>query len=172
MKSYKELLKNITTFIFDVDGVLTDGQVLMMNNDFFRSLNSKDAYAIQYAIKNKYAIYIITGGNSEDVKQRLLGLGVNEVYLKSSNKHDVYELIKAKYKLRNDEILYMGDDIPDFQVMKSCGLAAAPQDACAEIKAISHYQSPYLGGKGCVRDVIEQVMKVQDKWFKEGAMIW
>jgi 3-deoxy-D-manno-octulosonate 8-phosphate phosphatase (KDO 8-P phosphatase) len=172
MKSYKESLKNITCFIFDVDGVLTDGQVLMLNDDFYRSLNSKDAYALQYAAKNEYQIYIITGGNSEDVKKRLLGLGVKDVFLKSSNKLEVYNEIKLKNNLKDEEILYMGDDIPDFQVMKTCGIATCPQDACPEIKAISHYQSPYFGGKGCVRDVIEQVLRVQNKWFLESAMIW
>ncbi len=172
MISYKELLPKISTFIFDVDGVLTDGQVIMMNGDVFRSLNSKDGYALQYASKLNYKIFIITGGNSKDVEDRLLGLGVQEVYLKSSNKLEVYAKIKEKHNLVDEEILYMGDDIPDFDVMLKVGIATCPQDACPEIKGISHYQSPIFGGKGCVRDVIEQVLKVQEKWFLEDAKIW
>jgi 3-deoxy-D-manno-octulosonate 8-phosphate phosphatase (KDO 8-P phosphatase) len=172
MISYKEKLPKITTFIFDVDGVLTDGQVIMMNGDVYRTLNSKDGYALQYASKLSYKIFIITGGNSKDVQERLLVLGVTEVHLKSSNKLNIYTQIKEKYNLVDEEILYMGDDIPDFDVMLKVGIATCPQDACPEIKGISHYQSPIFGGKGCVRDVIEQVLKVQDKWFLEDAKIW
>ncbi len=172
MTSYKEKLAHITTFIFDVDGVFTNGEVLMMNGDVFRTLHSKDGYAVQYASKLSYKIYIITGGNSEDVKDRLIGLGASEVFLRSSNKLEVYNKIKEKNKLIDSEILYMGDDIPDYDVIEIAGLGTCPQDACLEIKSISDYISPILGGKGCVRDVIEQVLKVQGKWFLEEAKIW
>jgi 3-deoxy-D-manno-octulosonate 8-phosphate phosphatase (KDO 8-P phosphatase) len=172
MTSYKELLNSVNTFIFDVDGVLTDGIVLLHNGDFLRSLHSKDAYALQYAKKSGYKIFIITGGNSEEVKNRLLDLGVTEVHLKSSNKVKVLEKICENHQLSLNEILYMGDDIPDYDVMRKVGVACCPQDACQEIKAISHYQSPILGGKGCVRDVIEQTLKVQGKWFSEESKIW
>lgn len=172
MKSYKELLSKITTFIFDVDGVLTNGEVLMMNGEFFRTLHSKDGYALQYASKMGYKIFIITGGSSVDVKDRLLEIGVNEVHLKSSNKLKVYSEIKKRHQLFDEEIVYMGDDIPDYDVMQEVGVATCPQDACPEIKLISHYQSPIFGGKGCVRDVIEQVLRVQGKWFLEEAKIW
>ncbi len=172
MKSYKEILPLISTFIFDVDGVLTDGEVLLINGNVCRKLHSKDGYALQYAAKMGYQIFIITGGSSEDVKMRLMNLGVKEVFLKSSHKIQVYEELKQKYQLKDEEILYMGDDIPDYDVMQKVALASCPQDACPEIKAISHYQSPVNGGKGCVRDVIEQTLKVQDNWMKDLAFTW
>lgn len=172
MKSYKEILSGITTFILDVDGVLTTGEVLLINGNVCRSLHSRDGYALQYASKMNYNIFIITGGSSEDVKNRLINLGVREVFLKSSHKLPVYEELKSKYELKDEEILYMGDDIPDYDVMKKVAVAACPQDACPEIKAISHYQSPVAGGKGCVRDVIEQTLKVQQKWMLDQAFTW
>jgi 3-deoxy-D-manno-octulosonate 8-phosphate phosphatase (KDO 8-P phosphatase) len=172
MVSYKEKMNLITTFMFDVDGVLTNGDILLFPNEVIRSLNSRDAYAIQYAVKMGYRILIITGGNSQDVKNRLLALGVNEVYLSSFNKLAVYEQLKKTHNLENKEILYMGDDIPDYEVMQHVGVAACPQDAATEIKHISHYHSPYNGGKHCVRDVIEQTLRVQGKWFSEHAFEW
>lgn len=172
MISYKERLPQITTFIFDVDGVLTTGDIQLINNDVIRTMHSKDGYALQYSAKKGYQLFIITGGNSEDVKARLLGSGVKEVFLRSSNKLKVYEEIKEKYELNDKEILYMGDDIPDIPVLKTVGLSACPQDAAVEVKAICHYQSPILGGKGCVRDVIEQVMRVQGKWMNDDAFFW
>ncbi len=172
MTSYKERLNTVKTFIFDVDGVLTNSNILLYKGDFMRSLNSKDGYALQYASKLGYNIFIITGGNSNDVKEALGGLGVKEVHLRSSNKLNVYKDLKAKYALNDSEVLYMGDDIPDYHIMKTVGVATCPQDACVEIKQISHYQSPILGGNGCVRDVIEQTLRVQGKWFTEQAFEW
>lgn len=172
MISYKEKLTKISTFIFDVDGVLTNGDVALINNEVVRTLNSRDGYAIQYAAKLGYKILIITGGNSTPVKDRLLALGATEVCLSASNKLHVYDTLKAQYELSDDEILYMGDDIPDYHVMKKVGVATCPQDAAVEIKKISDYQSPYNGGRYCVRDVIEQTLRVQEKWFKEGAFEW
>ncbi len=172
MISYKERMNKISTFMFDVDGVLTNGDVLLLQDQIIRSLNSRDAYAIQYAVKMGYKIMIITGGSSIDVKDRLLGLGAHEVHLSSFNKLSVYHSIKASHNLVDEEILYMGDDIPDFQVMSEVGLATCPQDAAVEIKQISHYQSPFNGGRHCVRDVIEQTMRVQNKWFTSEAFEW
>lgn len=172
MISYKERLNPISTFIFDIDGVLTDGTVYPYKGDLLRGLNSKDGYAMQYAIKKGYTIFIITGGNSEEVKNSLLHLGVKEVHLRSSHKVQVYEKLKAKYGIKDEEVLYMGDDIPDYQVMQVVGMAACPQDAAIEIKHVSHYQSPYYGGKGCVRDIIEQTLRVQGNWFHEEAFVW
>lgn len=172
MKSYKELLPHVTTFMFDVDGVLTSGEVLLMNGDVYRTLNSKDGFALQHASKLGYKIFIITGGNSQEVKERLLKLGVTAVYLRSEKKIKVYNAIKEEYKLKDEEVLYMGDDLPDYEIMQQVATAACPQDACPEIKAISHYQSPLKGGKGCVRDVIEQTLKVQGKWMQELAFSW
>jgi 3-deoxy-D-manno-octulosonate 8-phosphate phosphatase (KDO 8-P phosphatase) len=172
MTSYKEKLNKITTFIFDIDGVLTNGDIMIINGEMARTLNSRDAYALQYASKNEYRILIITGGQSEDVKNRLLEVGVTEVCLSSFNKLNVYNKLKEKYHFTDEEALYMGDDIPDYEVMKQVGVASCPQDACIEIKHISHYQSPYNGGRHCVRDVIEQTLRVQNKWFGETAFEW
>jgi 3-deoxy-D-manno-octulosonate 8-phosphate phosphatase (KDO 8-P phosphatase) len=165
MSTYKELLKNITTFIFDVDGVLSDGTVLLLpDGDQARNMNIKDGYAIQHAVKKGYQVCIISGGGSEMVKKRLNGLGVSDVYLKISDKKDKYEDYLYSNSLSHQEILYMGDDLPDYEVMKMVGVASCPDDAAAEIKSICHYVSPQKGGYGCVRDVIEQVLKIQGKW--------
>lgn len=172
MKSYKEKLRGITTFIFDVDGVLTNGDVILMKDDIVRVLNSRDSYAIQYACKLNYKVFIITGGHSETVKARLENLGVERVCLGSSNKLHVYDTLKAEYGFSDEQVIYVGDDIPDYHVMRQAGVAACPQDAAPEIKAIADYQSPYNGGKFCARDVIEQTLRVQNKWFKEEAFEW
>lgn len=172
MKSYKELLNKITTFIFDVDGVLTTGDILMHNGEYLRSMNTRDSYAIQYAIKKGYKVFIITGGSSQEVRNTLIGLGVQEVHLRASNKLEVYADLITRNNLAHEEILYMGDDIPDYQVMSKVGVAACPQDAAIEIKRISDYQSPFNGGKHCVRDVIEQTLRVQNNWFAEDAFHW
>ncbi|MEN9399613.1 MAG: hypothetical protein RL632_714 [Bacteroidota bacterium] len=172
MISYKERLNHVTTFMFDVDGVLTSGDIILFKDEIVRTLHSRDGYALQYAVKMGYRIMVITGGNSPEVKDRLLGLGVHEVHLSSFNKLNVYNDIKLRHNLRDEEILYMGDDIPDYHVMTTAGVAVCPQDAAIEIKHISHYQSPYNGGKTCVRDVIEQTLRVQKKWFSEEAFEW
>ncbi|WP_107039229.1 KdsC family phosphatase [Brumimicrobium mesophilum] len=170
--SYKISLSAITTFIFDVDGVLTDGNVSLLTNEIVRSLNSKDGYALQYASKMGYDIFIISGGNSNAVKDRLLSGGAKEVILKAKNKVNVYNDLKSKYGFEDKEVLYMGDDIPDYKVMQKVGVAACPQDAAIEIKNISHYQSPCKGGNNCVRDVIEQTLRVQGNWFSAEAHEW
>jgi 3-deoxy-D-manno-octulosonate 8-phosphate phosphatase (KDO 8-P phosphatase) len=172
MLSYKVRLNAISTFIFDVDGVLTNGDVMLFQHDLVRTLNSRDAYAIQYAVKMGYRILVITGGNSQEVKDRLIALGVHEVHLSSFNKLQVYEELKARFAFSDGEVLYMGDDIPDYEVMRVVGVAACPQDAAVEIKSICHYQSPYNGGRHCVRDVIEQTLRVQNKWFTKEAYEW
>lgn len=164
--SYKELLPYITTFIFDIDGVLTDGGVNILTQEAVRTINSRDGYALRYASKMGYSIFVISGGDSKALKKRLILNGVKDVVLNSSNKIDAYNALKTQYELKDDEVLYMGDDIPDYEVMKNVRVATCPQDAAAEIKAIAAYQSPYLGGKHCVRDVIEQTLRVQGKWFK------
>ena len=172
MISYKEKLKNVTTLIFDIDGVLTNGDIIIFNGEMARTLNSRDGYAIQYAVKMGFRILVITGGSSVDVKNRLLELGVHEVHLSSFNKLKVYQTLKQKYEFTDEQALYMGDDIPDYEVMQQVGVASCPQDAAIEIKHISHYQSPFNGGKHCVRDVIEQTLRVQNKWFSDQAFEW
>lgn len=172
MTSYKEGLNHITTFIFDVDGVLTDGNISLYKDEIVRTINSRDGYAIQYAAKMGYDVFVITGGNSEPVKKRLLNVGAKEVVLNAKNKVTEYELLQRKYKFSDDQVVYMGDDIPDFHVMKRVGVATCPQDAAVEIKAISDYQSPFFGGRHCVRDIIEQTLRVQGKWFSDEAFEW
>ncbi|MBW6479769.1 MAG: HAD-IIIA family hydrolase [Bacteroidales bacterium] len=173
MSNYKALLSNINTFIFDVDGVMTDGIVLLTpDGQMLRSMNVKDGYAIQLAIKKGYRIIIITGGNSEAVRQRFEGLGVKEIYLSIGNKLEVFHEIVKRDNLKMENVLYMGDDIIDYEIMREVGVAACPADAAEEIKHISKYISPVPGGKGCARDVLEQVMKVQKKWFDEDGFHW
>lgn len=170
--SYKELLPRITTFMFDVDGVFTNGDVILMGHDIVRILNSRDGYALQYAAKMGYRILVVTGGSSEQVKLRLSELGATEVRLRCADKLTVYGELKQKYGFEDEEVLYMGDDIPDYRVMEKVGVATCPQDAAVEIKRIAHYQSPYPGGRHCVRDVIEQTLRAQGKWFTDEAHHW
>lgn len=164
-KSYKEYLDQITTFIFDVDGVLTDGTVtITTSGEMLRNMNIKDGYAIKSALKAGFNICIISGGTNEGVRSRLKGLGVTDIYLGAHNKVEQLDEYLDIYDIKPEHVLYMGDDIPDYPVMKLVGMPCCPQDAAPEIKAISKYISHKNGGKGAVRDVIEQVMKVQDKW--------
>jgi 3-deoxy-D-manno-octulosonate 8-phosphate phosphatase (KDO 8-P phosphatase) len=172
MTNYKQKLNNIQVFIFDVDGVLTTGEVYLMGDQMVRVLNSRDGYAIQYASKLGYKIFIITGGSNTAVHDRLCDLGVIEVRLRSADKVAVYQELKEIYGFTDEEVLYMGDDIPDYRVMQLVGVSSCPQDAAVEIKSISDYQSPYGGGKNCVRDVIEQTLRVQGRWFTEDAHTW
>ncbi|WP_299890869.1 HAD family hydrolase [uncultured Lacinutrix sp.] len=164
-KSYKEYLSNINTFIFDVDGVLTDGSLTITSTgEMLRTMNVKDGYAMKQALNKGYNLCIISGGTNEGVRNRLKNLGVEDVFLGAHNKIEQFkEYTKAK-KVTPENVLYMGDDIPDIPVMKRVGLATCPQDAVHEVKAISHYISHKNGGKGCVRDVIEQVLKVRGDW--------
>lgn len=164
-KSYKEYLEHITTFIFDVDGVLTDGTIMITTNgEMLRTMHTKDGFAIKTALQAGLNVCIISGGTNEGVRQRLNGLGVTDIYLGAHNKVEQLNKYLSVKNIKAENVLYMGDDIPDFPVMKLAGLPCCPQDAVPEIKAISKYVSHKYGGKGCVRDVIEQVLKVQGKW--------
>ncbi|MEJ2901785.1 HAD-IIIA family hydrolase [Pedobacter panaciterrae] len=165
---FLQKLKNITTLIFDVDGVLTNGDIIASDSgEFLRTFNIKDGYALQLAVKRGYLICIISGGRGLAMQRRFEGLGIAEVFLGVSDKVDVFNSLLAKHNITADEILYMGDDIPDLKVMQLVGLPTCPSDAVPEIKAISEYISPYSGGKTAVRDIIEKVLKVQQKWFDE-----
>ena len=157
-------MPQIKTFIFDVDGVLTDGTVLVLENELARKMNVKDGYALKIAIDAGYNICIISGGSNENVRFRLKDLGIKDVYLGAHNKIEQYQEYINRYNLKPGNILYMGDDIPDYPVMELVGLACCPKDAASEIQQISNYVSQKNGGEGCVRDVIEQVLKVQGKW--------
>lgn len=170
--NYKIKMRHVTTFIFDVDGVLTNGDVMLFQGEVIRTLNSRDGFALQHAAKEGYRILIITGGSSEEVKMRLLSLGATEVCLKASIKLDVYTQLKNTYGFTDEEVLYMGDDIPDIPVLRVAGVSTCPNDAAIDVKAIVDYHSPFDGGKHCVRDVIEQTMRLQGKWFTEGAYHW
>lgn len=166
-KSYKEYLEHITTFIFDVDGVLTDGTITVTTNgEMLRRMNIKDGFALKTAVDQGFNVCIISGGSNEGVRKRLRGLGITDIYLGAHHKVDQLDEYLDIYNIKPEQVLYMGDDIPDLPVMKIIGLPCCPQDAVPEIKAVSKYISHKNGGKGAVRDVIEQVLKVHGKWNK------
>ena len=163
--SMLQKFKSIKTFVFDVDGVLTDGSLLILHDgQMARVMNIKDGYALQLAIKKGYRVVIISGGTSDAVAQRLEKLGVTDCFLKVDNKKEKLLAYVAQHQLNLDEVLFMGDDIPDYIPMQLTGLPCCPADAAAEIKQISQYISPVEGGKGCARDVIEKVLKLNGHW--------
>lgn len=158
-------LKRVKAFVFDVDGVLTNGEVLVTEvGEQLRSFCIKDGYALQLAIKQGYPIAVITGGKSLGVKLRLEGLGIKDVFIDASHKIMILEQWMQKNNIQSESVLYMGDDIPDMEAMGMVGFASCPADAVEDIKAISHYISPIKGGKGAARDVIEKVLRLQNKW--------
>lgn len=160
-----ELFKHINTFVFDVDGVLTDGTLIVLPGGVMaRRMNIKDGYALQLAVKQGYHVAIISGGNSAEVKERLELLGVKEVYMRVSDKKSCLQEYMEAHNINKKQVLFMGDDIPDYEAMKYAGIACSPANAVYEIKNISQYISPLNGGDGCARDVIEKVMKLQGKW--------
>lgn len=160
-------LKNIRALAFDVDGVLSTNNVTLLEDAAqpCRTANTKDGYALQLAVKSGLHIAIITGGNSQAVKKRYEALGINDIFLGTSIKIKKFNEWIANKEIQAQEVLYMGDDIPDYEVMKVCGCSCCPADAAPEIKKIATYISPQKGGEGCVRDVIEQVLKAQEHWM-------
>ncbi|KLT67491.1 HAD family hydrolase [Pedobacter sp. BMA] len=165
---FLQKLKDITTFIFDVDGVLTDGSVQVTDNgQSLRTFNIKDGYAMQLAVKKGYKLCIISGGDGIAMGRRFSNLGISDVFLGTGDKVAVFNQYLADKNISAAEVLYMGDDIPDLKVMRLVGLATCPSDAVEEIKAVSAFISPYPGGKTAVRDIIEKVMKVQGRWHDE-----
>ncbi len=161
-----EQFKHIRTFIFDVDGVLTDGMVqLLPDGEQSRRMSIRDGYALQLAVKKGYRVAVISGGRSESVVTRLNGLGIYDVYTGIRDKQEKLEDYVLEHDLRWEEILFMGDDIPDYRAMQQCGLPVCPADAAPEIKSISKYISPVAGGQGCARDVIEKVLKLNNDWL-------
>ncbi|MEQ6123871.1 HAD-IIIA family hydrolase [Pseudotenacibaculum sp. MALMAid0570] len=164
-KSYKQYLAQISTLIFDVDGVLTNGMVTVMpDGQLVRQMNIKDGYALKTAVDCGLRICIISGGKNEGVRTRLKNLGIQDIYLGAHDKIEQYHELSDMYGLQTENVLYMGDDIPDVPVMKLVGLPCCPNDAAPEIQQISKYISNKNGGEGCVRDIIEQVLRVQGKW--------
>lgn len=167
-KSYKEILPQIKAFVLDIDGVMTDGGLTIMpDGELLRTMNVKDGYAMQLAIKRGFKIFVISGGKNESVRLRLNGLGITDVVLGTHEKLEKIREFLDMYDMKMEELLYMGDDIPDLEAMNAVGLATCPNDAVPEIRNISDYISPFKGGKGCVRDIIEQTLKVQNCWLEE-----
>ncbi len=163
--NFKQRLTKVKTLMFDVDGVMTDGKVLvMLNGEMVRNINSKDGYALYLAAKKNYRVVVITGGNNVAVKNALEKAGITDIFINQHDKLQCYKDYINTHDLKDDEILYMGDDLPDYEVMRRVGVAVCPYDAATEIKDICTYISPHKGGEGCVRDVIEQVMRVQGTW--------
>ena len=163
--------KEIKAFVLDVDGVLTDGSLILLDDgQMARKMNTKDGYAMQLAIKQGYHILVISGGHSDAVKLRLQRLGVVEVYMGVSDKETVLREYLSKYELNWDQLIYMGDDIPDLMVMQLVGLPCCPSDAVPEIRQVAHYISPFAGGNGCVRDVIEKVLKLNGHWILDSQV--
>ena len=166
------LFKNIRCFILDVDGVLTDGSLLVLDDgQQVRKMNIKDGYALQLAIKKGYHILIVSGGSSAAVKWRLEKLGIENIHFNVKNKAEVIREYVTNNNLTWPQVLYMGDDMPDHKAMQMAGLACCPTDAVPEIKAISHYTSDKKGGEGCVRDVLEKTMKLNGHWTHEDDIV-
>jgi 3-deoxy-D-manno-octulosonate 8-phosphate phosphatase (KDO 8-P phosphatase) len=164
-------LKEIKLFVLDVDGVLTDGSLMLLDNgEMVRKMNIKDGYALQLAVKKGYEILIISGGSSEAVRLRLQKLGIKNISLAVKNKKEILLDFVTKNNFTWEQVLYMGDDVPDVLPMQMVGVACAPEDAVQEIKSIAHYISPVAGGHGCVRDVIEKVLKLNGDWNDDGVV--
>ena len=166
-------LKKIKAFVFDVDGVLSSNKIpLNLDGDPMRTVNIKDGFALQLAVKKGFEVGIITGGLSSSVQVRYERLGIKHIYLGSFNKLQDYKDFKKQTKLKNKAIMYCGDDLPDYEVMQKVGLPVAPADAAPEIKKIAKYISPCNGGEGVARDIIEQTLKIQGLWMDEDAFGW
>ena len=166
IKNVLAYFSRITTFIFDVDGVLTDGKLLVTEGgDFLRSFHSRDGYALRRAVEEGYNVCIITGGKGGSIENRLTKLGIKQFYTGAGDKVEPFRNYTKTYNIDPADVLFMGDDLNDYDVMQKVGLPCCPADACTEILGISHYISTIKGGDGCVRDVIEKVMKLQGKWL-------
>jgi 3-deoxy-D-manno-octulosonate 8-phosphate phosphatase (KDO 8-P phosphatase) len=167
MINFKQKLRDIRCFVFDVDGVMTDGGLLITDDGAqLRKTNIRDGYALAQAVRNGYYVWVISGSSSEGVRKRLGYLGVDEVHMSVENKWQKLESLLLQYRVSVQEVMYMGDDIPDLEVMKRCAVKTAPADAAIEILSIADYVSTKKGGEGCVRDVIEQVLRVKGDWIK------
>jgi 3-deoxy-D-manno-octulosonate 8-phosphate phosphatase (KDO 8-P phosphatase) len=165
------LFKSITVFVFDIDGVLTEGSIFVLDNgEQVRRMNIKDGYALQLAVKMGYKVLAISGASSHAAALRLHKLGIGDVFMNVGDKKEKLNAYIKEYNLKWEDVLYMGDDIPDFGVMRQVGLSCAPADAVPEIKEIAQYISPFKGGEGCVRDVIEKVLKLNGRWHVDTSV--
>jgi 3-deoxy-D-manno-octulosonate 8-phosphate phosphatase (KDO 8-P phosphatase) len=173
MTNFKEDLIRVKAFVFDIDGVMSL-QTISLNSFGVpnRTVNLHDGYAIQLAVKKGYYVGIISGSNAKEYIKRLRTLGVKDIYLNSRSKVDDFSNFLKKYNISKSEVLFMGDDIPDFGVMKQSGVPVCPSDADSEIKKVASYISDRRGGQGCVRDVIEQVLRLHDKWMNDDSFTW
>jgi 3-deoxy-D-manno-octulosonate 8-phosphate phosphatase (KDO 8-P phosphatase) len=169
--SFLQLFRNITTFVFDIDGVLTDGTVLVLDSgEQVRRMNIKDGYALQLAVKKGYRVVVISGGKSDGVAIRLNRLGITDIFMLEENKRNRLQSYVKEHKLNWQEVLFMGDDIPDYSAMQLAGISCAPADAVSSIRDIAKYISPYKGGEGCARDVIEKVLTLNDQWELDSSV--
>lgn len=168
MANFKEDIAKAEAFFFDVDGVFTDGTITpTTDNDFLRSYYAKDGYAFTYAVRQGYKIFIITGGRGELIQKRFAYLGAVEIYINVGDKLTVMDEIIARHGLNPQNCIFMGDDIPDVECMQRVGIPVCPADAAAEVVEASRYVSEFPGGRGCVRDIIEQVLRAQGKWARD-----
>ncbi|MBL7900919.1 MAG: HAD-IIIA family hydrolase [Bacteroidia bacterium] len=173
MSELLEKLKNIRTFIFDIDGVLTSGNVLVTEEGhMLRTVNIKDGYALQHAVKQGYKIAIISGGNSEGMLHRFRGLGITEIYLGQKNKVHAFEKVLSDFRVSESEVAYMGDDMPDYPILRRAGLPCCPADAPDDIREICTWIAPVAGGLGCARALLEQAMKLQGTWWNADTHNW
>ncbi len=173
MSNYKALLTEVTTFIFDYDGVMTDGRVILQHNDPpLRTANVKDGYVLQLAVKLGYNVAVISGGYSPSMENRFETLNIKDAFIGVRNKKEVFDKYIKERNINPKQVIYMGDDLPDLPVMKEVGVPVCPADAAEEIKNAALYISDKKGGEGCVRDIIEQVLKVQGKWMTPEAFSW
>ena len=171
--NYKVKLESIKLFVFDYDGVFSDGMVILLNDGSqARQASTRDGFAVQWAVKQGLTLALITGGAEKAVETRMRKRGVEEVYMGCSDKLEALSALCTKLGVELDDVAYMGDDIPDLPAMKVVGLALCPNDAVEEIRAVSHYISPKAGGKGCVRDVLEQAMRLRGIWSTENSHKW
>ena len=173
MINYKEKLEPIRAFVFDFDGVMTDGSVwTFADGETVRCGNIKDGYAIQYAVKKGYTIAVISGATSKSIDNRMRMLGVEQVYTGCGDKIKTFDAFLAKNGLKAEEVLCMGDDLPDYPILQRAGVSTCPADAAVEIRDMVDYVSIHPGGRGCVRDVIEQVLRLHGQWFHPDAVLW
>lgn len=173
MINYKEKLGPIRAFVFDFDGVMTDGSVWTYGDgETVRCGNIKDGFAIQYAVKKGYTVAVISGATSKSIDNRMASLGVDQCHTGCGDKIKTFNDFLKKNNLREEEVLCMGDDLPDYPLLKRAGVSTCPADAAVEIREMCDYVSIHPGGRGCVRDVIEQVLRLHGTWFHEDAVIW
>ncbi len=173
MSNLIPVFKQLKAFVFDVDGVMTPGQVLVTEEGYMlRSVNIKDGFALQHAVKTGYAVGIISGGKSEGMRKRFEGLGIQHIYLGQAEKSEAFNDFLQKTGLNAESVAYMGDDLPDVPLLNKVGLACCPKDACSDVLEVSHFVSAIAGGQGCVRDLIERTMKLQDSWHNDETHKW